>query len=90
MNPNVRDIPGYGVDADPKSRPGYPREESPQLRGDAQGPPSRQESDVTVFKHGQPARKFPPVFGTAQPRKASPACCGAWPTSTRTTGRGTG
>ncbi|WP_426755156.1 hypothetical protein [Myxococcus sp. Y35] len=67
MNPNVRDIPGYGVDADPRSRPGFPREESPQLRGDALGTPPRQQSDVTVFKHGQPARKMPPVFGTAQP-----------------------
>ncbi len=28
---------------------------------------SRQESDVTAFKHGRPARKMPPVFGTAQP-----------------------
>ncbi|GHG95098.1 hypothetical protein [Comamonas sp. JC664] len=70
MNPNVKDIPGYGVDADPRSRPGFPKEEFPeQLRGDAQGTPVRQQSDVTVFKHGQPARKMPPVFGTAQPPK---------------------
>ncbi|NVI98335.1 hypothetical protein HV824_09400 [Myxococcus sp. AM009] len=67
MNPNARNIPGYGVDADPKNRPGFPKEESPQLRGDARGTPSRQQSDVAVFKHGQPARKMPLVFGTAQP-----------------------
>jgi hypothetical protein len=68
-NRNVTDIPGYGADADPTKRPGYPRELRPQLRGDAKGPPERMHSDVKVFKHGQPARKMPPVFGTAQPPK---------------------
>ena len=68
-NRNVQDIPGYGADADPSKRPGYPRELRPQLRGDAKGPPERMHTDVKVFKHGQPARKMPPVFGTAQPPK---------------------
>ena len=71
LNPNrdPRSIPGYGHDADPSRRPGYPKELRPQLRGDAKGPPVRQRSDVKVFKHNQPAREFPPVFGTAQPPK---------------------
>ena len=71
LNPNrdPRNIPGYGADADPSRRPGYPREVRPHLVGDAKGPPERMHSDVKVFKHGQPARQFPPVYGTAQPPK---------------------
>jgi hypothetical protein len=30
-------------------------------------PPEPQRSPVTVFKHGRPHKKFPPVFGTAVP-----------------------
>jgi hypothetical protein len=70
MTINVKDIPGYGVDADFSRRPGYPKElNPPHPVGDAHGAPERMRTDVKVFKHGQPARKMPPVFGTAQPPK---------------------
>lgn len=62
-------IPGFGADADPKNRPGTPMEHAPRPHPDARVPPTPQQSDVRVFKHGQPARKFPPVYGTAQPPK---------------------
>jgi hypothetical protein len=69
MNVNVQSIPGYGVDADPSRRPGYPKELPPRPLGAAKGPPPPMHPDVKVFKHGQPARQMPPVFGTAQPPK---------------------
>ncbi|GEJ56017.1 hypothetical protein [Anaeromyxobacter diazotrophicus] len=60
-------IPGAGIDLDPARRPGVPRLHAPRPLPNAHGPPTRQESQVTVFMHGRPHKDFPPVFGTAVP-----------------------
>ncbi|WP_053232233.1 hypothetical protein [Sandaracinus amylolyticus] len=61
-------IVGYGVDADPSRRPGYPKEREPRPVESAKIP-AQQSSDVTVFKNERPYKEIPPVYGTAQPPK---------------------
>ena len=62
-------IEGKGMDLDASRRPGVPAERKPEPWPNARIPPTRQESDVKVFKHNRPNKTFPPVFGTAVPPK---------------------
>lgn len=65
----IQNIEGWGVDRDPRSRPGVPMEEPPHPVGGAHWTePARQMPDERVLK--QPLRKeLTPVFGTAAPPK---------------------
>jgi hypothetical protein len=55
------------MDLDPGRRPGVPRMHKPRPLPNTIYPPERQLSRVTVFMHGRPHKRFPPVFGTAVP-----------------------
>jgi hypothetical protein len=60
---------GWGVDVDPKNRPGVPMERSPRsVEGAHWTEPPRQQSEVPVFKH-KGLKELTPVFGTAAPPK---------------------
>jgi hypothetical protein len=62
-------IKGWGVDLDPKRRPGVPMEALPQPVPGAQTPVEPQRADEPVIhKHGG-LSKMPPVYGTAVPPK---------------------
>ena len=64
-----RQIEGWGVDRDPKARPGVPMELGPHPVGGAHWKePTRQHSDVPVFKH-KALKELTPVYGTAAPPK---------------------
>lgn len=60
-------IPGWGVDIDPKNRPGYPRDQARLIGPDVLYPSfDQQVPQFTIFKsteHG----KLTPVFGTSCP-----------------------
>jgi hypothetical protein len=60
-------IPGWGSDLDPQTRPGVPRDHAPEIGVEQLYPPfKRQPAEVLILKsteHGQ----LPPVFGTTCP-----------------------
>jgi hypothetical protein len=62
-----RQIPGYGIDADPSRRPGVPMYRPPHPEPHARVPPPVQQTEVKQFMHGRPHKTYPPVWGTAQP-----------------------
>ncbi|HUP88556.1 MAG TPA: hypothetical protein VM100_04375 [Longimicrobiales bacterium] len=63
-----RRIPGWGVDADPKDRPSYPKDRMDIETGARWEFPERQEQ--TYKREMTPEHKWmTPVFGTAQPPK---------------------
>jgi hypothetical protein len=61
------DIPGWGVDLDPKNRPGVPIEREPRPAGEAHwDQPERQEPRLPHLVRME-LGQLTPVFGTAQP-----------------------
>ena len=62
------DIPGWGVDVDPRRRPGVPMELKPRVRGGAhwEKPERQRPPDVRVFKRAE-LEELTPTFGTAVP-----------------------
>jgi hypothetical protein len=63
-----KQIPGYGIDADPARRPGVPKERVLSPSPDVI-PPPMQESEIRPLVHPRRGNALPPVFGTAQPPK---------------------
>ncbi|MEO5970729.1 MAG: hypothetical protein ABIQ95_12455 [Bdellovibrionia bacterium] len=62
-------IPGWGIDLDPKNRPGVPREKtSPHGTGAHWDVPDRQIPRVKIYKSSE-RRSLTPVFGTSCPPK---------------------
>ena len=59
-------IPGFGVDADPGSRPGVPEEQAPAPRPGARQP-AQQRTVIGLTGTPVPGLKLTPVYGTAQP-----------------------
>lgn len=62
------DIPGWGVDGDPRTRPGVPMLAKPEPRGGAhwKWPESQPAPDFEVFKRAE-LDELTPTFGTAAP-----------------------
>ena len=62
------DIPGWGVDGDPRMRPGVPMLTKPEPRGGAhwKRPESQPAPDFPVFKRAE-LDELTPAFGTAAP-----------------------
>src|SRR4029450_5595828 len=63
-----REIPGWGVDGDPKNRPGVPMLLKPQVREGAhwEQPERQPEPDIPVLKRAE-LEELTPAFGTAAP-----------------------
>src|SRR5262245_30693169 len=59
------DVPGWGADLDPRSRPGIPRETDPSPREGGR-PPAQQEPRFDVLV-GSAKKRLTPVFGSAPP-----------------------
>jgi hypothetical protein len=64
---DVKNIPYWGVDSDPKNRPGVPMEASPRRDPDAHWrEPERQTPTTEILKRSD-LEELTPVFGTCQP-----------------------
>ncbi len=59
--------PYWGVDLDPASRPGVPRERDPRPWPNTRFPPEHQAGEPSSPLHGRSNKSMPPVYGTAVP-----------------------
>jgi len=61
-----QNIPSFGVDSDPESRPGVPMELDPTPKVGAKQP-SQQQTVIGITGTRLPGQRLTPVYGSAQP-----------------------